>query len=61
MTVTDLANIFGPIFLRSETSGSYEPLLSGKSPSEYTRAQILAETIISSALDMFEHGITSLS
>ena len=47
MTVQNLANIFGPTLLGSDTSGS-----------EDTRAQIrVAETIISYALDMFELGI----
>jgi len=46
MTVQNLANIFGPTLLGSDTSGS-----------EDTRAQIrVAETIISYALDMFELG-----
>ena len=48
MTVQNLANIFGPTLLGSDTSGS-----------EDTRAQIrVTETIISYALDMFELGIT---
>lgn len=50
MTVQNLANIFGPTLLGSDTSGS-----------EDTRAQIrVAETIISYALDMFELGIIDL-
>jgi hypothetical protein len=50
MTVQNLANIFGPTVLGSDTNGSKE-----------TRAQIrVAETIISYSLDMFQLGLTSL-